>query len=585
MTSSPPVAPTSRTTRLMQGIALAVATCVVVSLVFEALRVPYLADDWWLIGVFEQNGYRDAIRAILAADDPAATGRFYRPVWRLSFALDALLGARPWVSHAANLGLHGACSYALLRLASNLGLGAVAAGLAALLFLIHPAGFQPTNWVASRSDLLGMVFALGGLNAVLQGRSGRALVLLGLGLLSKESAFVALPLALGLLGAARGPAERSSRIRLGLGIVALGAAVLALRWSRLNDPFGGYSVELALFSMPFGLVLDKWAATAALTWMPLEVGPALRAGFGGVSGICACAAARAERESRAALAVGLSLFLLSLLALHGLGTDSYLDANGRFTYGPAAGLALLAGGVLQAAGRELAALAGLGLLVLYGSMSWSVHRAGAAAVARVVPRLELAREVVAAATGPLGLVGLQRTAGPHWVAPYLVSYGLRRPFQELESSYGIALILATDHAEGRMPRAVFSGLGAAGASIVALDDAFRGPGTAPNTGPVLRFDAPGDLLQLDLGAQPGIVRLLAEPAADPVVPLGFGAAGSLELARPALVFERMCEAGMTEVRDFTQQFGAPGRFRLQAVRYKEGRVSFGPMLELDLSER
>jgi hypothetical protein len=85
----------------------------------------------------------------------------YRPLKSLYlFSLHRVLGDWPEGFHAANLLLHVGSATLLYFLALRLGLQKVPAGLAAVLFLVHPAPYQTVRWVIDCSTLLQVHFML-----------------------------------------------------------------------------------------------------------------------------------------------------------------------------------------------------------------------------------------------------------------------------------------------------------------------------------------------------------------------------------------------------------------------------------------
>jgi tetratricopeptide (TPR) repeat protein len=125
----------------------------------------------------------------------------YRPLTTLSFLLNHLIsGPDPWSFHLTNVLLHAVISVLVVRLGRMWGLSARAAGIAGLLFAIHPVHVEVVAAVFGRKDLLATLFTL-----LMILSHGRALERVGwrsvlppaafaLALLSKESGMAALPL-------------------------------------------------------------------------------------------------------------------------------------------------------------------------------------------------------------------------------------------------------------------------------------------------------------------------------------------------------------------------------------------------------
>lgn len=83
------------------------------------------------------------------------TARNYIPLTIFSFAVEYhWFGLNPLVYHLTNLVLHLAVTGLLFLLALRMGLSATGAGLAALLFGIHPLHVESVAWVTERKDVL-----------------------------------------------------------------------------------------------------------------------------------------------------------------------------------------------------------------------------------------------------------------------------------------------------------------------------------------------------------------------------------------------------------------------------------------------
>ncbi|HEY6004012.1 MAG TPA: tetratricopeptide repeat protein [Anaeromyxobacter sp.] len=87
--------------------------------------------------------------------------RVYRPLTGVTYALNyAVSGLAPWSYHLANALLHGIVSALVLVLALTLGLPHRAAGMAALLFAVHPIHVEAVSNVIGRKDVLATAFLL-----------------------------------------------------------------------------------------------------------------------------------------------------------------------------------------------------------------------------------------------------------------------------------------------------------------------------------------------------------------------------------------------------------------------------------------
>lgn len=135
---------------------------------------------------------------------------YFRPLVLLSWALEARVwGVHPFAAHAINLGLH-LLNVALLflltrRVLSSMGLGNVPwrAGLAAMLYALHPSLVEVTAWVSGRFDLMVTAFILAALliDTTTLGKWSRAAwtsLLFALALGSKELALMFPPILLAM---------------------------------------------------------------------------------------------------------------------------------------------------------------------------------------------------------------------------------------------------------------------------------------------------------------------------------------------------------------------------------------------------
>ena len=124
----------------------------------------------------------------------------YRPLTVLTFLLDALGGIRPFRFHLTNVLLHAGCSLLAWGLCRRVGLSRFAAGIAGVLFAVHPIHSEVAAGVTfGRSDLLAGGFLLLGMLLYVRSPRSRSACALSLvaffcGLLSKESALALLGL-------------------------------------------------------------------------------------------------------------------------------------------------------------------------------------------------------------------------------------------------------------------------------------------------------------------------------------------------------------------------------------------------------
>lgn len=187
-----------------------------------ALESGFVWDDEPFIVANEPLRASGVLRRAFAAGDAFGTGvdnPYYRPVTTLSFAADLrLFGGNPVGYHATNLLLHLVVCALVFLLALRLTGARSAAGVAALLFAVHPAAAEPVAYVSARADLLCAAFLLAAVLLHLRAREGgsprdRALAAgaFALALLAKVVALALLPLL--VLWGFLSPAPRERRIR------------------------------------------------------------------------------------------------------------------------------------------------------------------------------------------------------------------------------------------------------------------------------------------------------------------------------------------------------------------------------------
>src|SRR3990172_4998171 len=128
-------------------------------------------------------------------------GGHYRPVTVATFALNYAVGRLDPVGYlVVNLGLHVAVSWMVFVTGRRLLGGSAWAGLAAVVYALHPVNAEAVNYVVARSSLLAALGALVAFWAVMRWRErdrlGWLVVALGAfaaALLSKESALALIP--------------------------------------------------------------------------------------------------------------------------------------------------------------------------------------------------------------------------------------------------------------------------------------------------------------------------------------------------------------------------------------------------------
>jgi protein O-mannosyl-transferase len=137
------------------------------------------------------------IPQILGGTPSSGGGTFYRPVTLSWMRLNYLLfGLWPVGWHLTMLLTHVLMTYLVFVLVRKLTGNRATAGLAALLFGLHPVHVENVAWLSSVNDLVMSVLLVGSFVAYLKFREGKnrwmalSLLLFGLALLSKETAAV-----------------------------------------------------------------------------------------------------------------------------------------------------------------------------------------------------------------------------------------------------------------------------------------------------------------------------------------------------------------------------------------------------------
>ncbi len=194
------------------------------------LGAQFHADDFLLLPR-EQADWGTAAAGYLNHPDPEAT-HYYRPGCRIvQQSLQALFGSDPAVFHAWNLLLHLASVYLIYRLARSLTGDRLIAGIAAAIFLVHPAHDEPVIWITGISgltDSLCHLAALAAFDAYLrmgQRRHGWLVPVFFLIALSHKESATAMLLTLPLLWWYRGHPRARTWPMVAVAVLAVGMAV------------------------------------------------------------------------------------------------------------------------------------------------------------------------------------------------------------------------------------------------------------------------------------------------------------------------------------------------------------------------
>jgi len=308
----------------------------------------------------------------------------YTPLQTISYAADyTLWGLNPYGYHATNLLLHSidaALLYAVLLCLLQTKRAARFGGIAAAVFVLHPAHVESVAWIAERKDVLSTAFLFLALLRFLRRGRSRAiqwgtLVLFVCACLSKPTAIV-FPLLLVVIEHTRGRDRVLRRLMpffVAGGVLAI-AGVAAQASSGAIHPLHGGSLLGNYGTMSWALV-----RYAGLLWVPVNLSALhwvvpcfswadarLLAGgaFAAATGIVLVWSAR-----RSALALLIAGWLLvPLLPVSNVIPLSVFMAE-RYLYLPLVGFGLLLAAVGQRGKRGWALAT---ILVCYGALS--VHR-------------------------------------------------------------------------------------------------------------------------------------------------------------------------------------------------------------------
>ena len=311
---------------------------------------------------------------------PTPAGRpelgLYRPVTVLTYRWTYdRVGLDAAAFHVVNAVLHGLACGLVVLFAAALGAAATAAGVAGLLFAVHPVHAEAVAWIVGRAEILALLFSL--LAALAWGtpdgprpsrRAVLAAILFAAAALSKETA-LPLPAFLVALDALRRPRPAlGSVVRRALPLALVCVAIVALRYAVLGrfgpdtPPFTPLAELTPLDRIRLAVVIPG-RALLALLWpqslsihyevddlggvMPVLIGAATLGAIGFIS-------FRAWRTGAGPVARGAALFLVALLPFLHLVPIGAIYAD-RFLYLPSAGfLIAISGAVLSRDGRASA---------------------------------------------------------------------------------------------------------------------------------------------------------------------------------------------------------------------------------------
>lgn len=244
---------------------LKVAFAVTLLIHLWAATLPFFMDDFAYIETVRNLSLADVPDLFTAGNlDQSASGvwwtpggmlPFFRPIAILSFAVDwQIWGLNALGYHLTNIILHVLCSWLAYRLALRLTKDAATAGVAALVFAIHPVHSEAVVWMSGRFDLLVCAVGTSAILAYLRWRDSRrigwavATVLLYVVSLGCKETGIVVPAFWFLLAVfwRGGRAERSKvgEWLIGLSFSVIGVGYIVLRFAlfgglgKLPPPYG-----------------------------------------------------------------------------------------------------------------------------------------------------------------------------------------------------------------------------------------------------------------------------------------------------------------------------------------------------------
>ena len=326
--------------------------------------MPFLSDDWINLSAADSGSYA------------RTSFGYFRPLYIASYWLDwTLFGLSPVAFHITDLLLAAACAWLVVIALHRLTGDASLAGVAGVLFALHPYHIDTVAWIAARAELLYSGFFLLALLAWLRWRAARrgvpitALLLFVAALLCKEAA-VTFPALVTFLTALEAR-KRSIRDEVLKGLVPLWLVALVhfaiLRPLALGD---AGMLQLSNFGMRWIWKLLGFATAVILPAQTevLEIRPLAwaAAAIAAVVVLLAIARLRAARIPPLVWACGAACVILIGPSLVGF--------QERFFYLPSAAAALAWASFLAALRRRWAAgvLAGVvAVWLVMGVVSWS----------------------------------------------------------------------------------------------------------------------------------------------------------------------------------------------------------------------
>jgi len=289
---------------------------------------------------------------------PSTVRGYYLPISMTSLMADYAMGGRPdnlYVFHRTSLGLHVLNAVLILILLYRLFGAIVPAGIAALLFGLHPLTVEPVAWVGERKTLLAMLFALGCLLCYVEHARGKgrawlaaSLALYLLALLSKPTVTM-LPILLLLLDywPLRRFDLRAVFSKWPFLALSLASAIITLvshqRTAGLTEPDYTRWPLHAGYLLAFYLQKIVWPRDLSCAYPqpgPFALGnPAVLLSAVGVA-LLTLLLVVVRRRARGPL-TGWSFFVIAIAPTLGLVQYSWVIASDKYVYFPAIGLVMI----------------------------------------------------------------------------------------------------------------------------------------------------------------------------------------------------------------------------------------------------
>lgn len=416
-TPSPPATPAGAVLGLLGDRRMPlVAALLAIAAQLPGLGAAFTYDDRWIVSTNPRFASWGELPRVFSTDyfgTNPGIATAYRPLTLLTFGVARQLhGDLAWAHRIVNLLLHAAVVLLVAGLARRLARGPSApavAGLAALVFALHPVHVEAVTSLVGRAEILAAIAVLGGMALLARwsgepaaGRRPAPVALAGLvyaaGIFCKENAAVFPGLALVEGAAARDPRRRVSRLVVAGALMAI---PLALTFVARREVLGGWlkGAQAAVWKLDNPLVVvdafDRlglairilvieslraatvgWPLKSDASWGAFDLsdpwGGATLASAAILVALCLLGIGAARRGDPLP-AAGILFFLLAMLPASNLLFTAGTIFAERLLYLPSVGIALalaaFAGTALASRRRPVSTVAALLVPVLLGLWS------------------------------------------------------------------------------------------------------------------------------------------------------------------------------------------------------------------------